>query len=383
MGLIHCKMVGVPITRTRQLTPEALNRRNHMKNRRSIKPSFVMLASLLFLSLSTFFLSKNLSPASQNAEQMSVQTFKSLDSSIQPSQASLQNFSLQGYIPPQQRKSLNENYMLAAYIPADYMVPQLSADTNTGSGTQEVSIALASVPAAAPVVQTPAPKPVVRYVNADKLNVRKGNNSGSDLVATLKRGDKVTFYQTSGDWAKIITWSDKEGYILSKFLVNSEKDVDKPKEAEKTKEIRLASRGEEEKTVSKPASAEALSLTDKIITYAKSLQGVKYVYGGYSLKGMDCSGFTKYVFSKYDISVPRSSYEYTGIGSKVSRTDLRAGDIVLFDTNGGKTDVSHVGIYIGGGNFIHASTSKGKVVIRNLADYAKNCKYMGARRVIE
>lgn len=233
-------------------------------------------------------------------------------------------------------------------------------------------------------------KPVVRYVNAGELNVRKETNSSSQLVATIKGGDKVTYYETQGEWARITTWSDKNGYILAKFLVDSEKDVivdnvvAKKVVTEKVvteKKTATVSRGTTEKTaVSKPASTEALSLAEKIVNYAKSLQGVKYVYGGYSTKGFDCSGFTKYVFAKYDISIPRSSSEYWGFGTKIARSDIRAGDIVLFDTDGGAADVSHVGIYVGGGNFIHASTSKGKVIVMNLAAYRG--KYMGARRAI-
>ncbi len=268
----------------------------------------------------------------------------------------------------------------------EFIVAMSKVDTdqprpNTNSTEQSIAQAEPiTTPAPTP---TPTPKPeikgVVRYVNANELNVREEPNAESNKVATIKRGDKVTYYETIGEWARIITWTDKKGYILAKHLVNKEKEVVKVEEPKKTTTV---SRGTTEKTeASKPATEAQLSLAEKIVSYAKSLQGIKYVYGGYSTKGFDCSGFTKYVFAKYNISVPRSSAEYWSFGTKVDRKDLRAGDIVLFDTDGGTADVSHVGIYVGGGNFIHASTSKGKVIVMNLATYKG--KYMGARRVIK
>jgi len=270
--------------------------------------------------------------------------------------------------------------------------PGTNVNTQT-DGTQMLAAALSAPAGTAAAVQTADNaanastlvkeiKSVVKYVNADELNVREEANSQSKLVATIKRGDKVTYYETTGEWARIITWTDRKGYILAKFLVDTEKDVQRKEPVKTVAKATTTSRGTTAKAASNaPASAEAQTLTEKIINYAKSLQGVKYVYGGYSTKGFDCSGFTKYVFAKFGISVPRSSGSYWGIGTKVDRSNIRAGDIVLFDTDGGTADVSHVGIYIGGGNFIHASTSKGKVIVMNLNSYRG--KYMGARRVIK
>lgn len=260
---------------------------------------------------------------------------------------------------------------------------QASASNATG---QAVTLLASDQKEAAPAPSaTPAPKPeiksVVKYVNAGSLNVRKEANSNSELLVKISRGDKVTYYETQGEWARIITWSDKKGYVLAKYLVNSEKDVEKVAAETKTASAKV-SRGTSETTASaEPASAEAQSLAEKIINYAKTLQGVKYVWSGTSTKGVDCSGLTTIVFEKYGIYVPRSSGDYYGFGTKVARSDLRAGDIVLWDIDGGTPDVGHVGIYLGNGTFIHASSSKGKVVIANLATYGE--KYMGARRVIK
>jgi cell wall-associated NlpC family hydrolase len=227
--------------------------------------------------------------------------------------------------------------------------------------------------------EKPEIKPVVRYVNANKLNVRKEPTSESELVTSIKRGDKVTYYETIGEWARIITWTDKKGYILAKYLVATEKEVEKPVTVSRGTSGKKTSA--EPTKESPPLSEEGLTLAEKICNYAKSLQGIKYVYGGYSTNGFDCSGFTKYVFAQFGINVPRSSKEYWNFGTKVDRENLSAGDIVLFDTNGGAANVSHVGIYLGDGNFIHASTTKKKVIVMNLNSYKG--KYMGARRVIK
>lgn len=222
--------------------------------------------------------------------------------------------------------------------------------------------------------QMPTPEPeiksVVKHVNADTLNVREEPSKESKLVTTIKRGDKVTYYETIGEWARIITWTDRKGYILAKYLVDSADKVEKPK----------VSRSTTNSTASQPQSVEGQTLADKIVAYSKTLLGVPYVWAGYSTKGLDCSGFTKYVFSKFGITVPRSSYAYSGIGTKVSRSELQKGDILLWDIDRNGT-IGHVGIYIGNGMFIHASSSKGKVVTRALATYGE--KYLGARRVIK
>ncbi|HHW21492.1 MAG TPA: SH3 domain-containing protein [Clostridiaceae bacterium] len=215
-------------------------------------------------------------------------------------------------------------------------------------------------------------KPVVKYVNADKLNVREKATKDSKLITSITRGDKVTYYETVGEWARITTWKDQKGYVLAKYLVSSADKV------ENTVSRSATTSGKTE--AAQPLSTEGQTLADKIVEYSKTLLGVPYVWGGHSTKGFDCSGFTQYVFAKFGIKLPSSSYAYASIGTKVSRSELQKGDILLWDTEKNGT-VGHVGIYIGNGMFIHASSSKKKVVTRSLATYSE--KYLGARRVIK
>nr|WP_086074703.1 C40 family peptidase [Paenibacillus camerounensis] len=123
-------------------------------------------------------------------------------------------------------------------------------------------------------------------------------------------------------------------------------------------------------------SAFADSKMDKVIDKAI---GTKYVSGGVSTNGFDCSGFTMYVFDKIGINLPHQSGSQYQMGTAISRDNLREGDLVFFNTSG--RGVSHVGIYVGDGKFAHASSSKG-VTISSLSDNYYVNRYVGAKRIM-
>ena len=114
-----------------------------------------------------------------------------------------------------------------------------------------------------------------------------------------------------------------------------------------------------------------------LVSWALSLRGVPYVFGGSSKNGFDCSGFTQYVFKASGISLPRTSYSQFGVGSSVSKNQLQPGDLVFFTTY--SKGASHVGIYVGGGNFVHASDNGVRTTSLSESYYAN--RYLGARRV--
>ena len=119
---------------------------------------------------------------------------------------------------------------------------------------------------------------------------------------------------------------------------------------------------------------------NEIVNYAKSLLGTRYVYGGTTPTGFDCSGYTSYVFKKAGITLPRTSVSQYGVGTSVSKSNLQAGDLVFYNNLG--KGPTHVGIYIGNGQFISAE-SEG-IAISNVNDkYYWGKYYIGARRVIK
>lgn len=121
------------------------------------------------------------------------------------------------------------------------------------------------------------------------------------------------------------------------------------------------------------------TLGDQIISTAKKYIGVRYRYGGNNANGFDCSGYTQFIYKHHNISLPRSSRDQAAIGTKLSKSELQTGDLVVF-SNTYRKGPSHVGIYINNGQFIHASTSRG-VIIDDLDApyYAKHFSY--GRRV--
>lgn len=157
-----------------------------------------------------------------------------------------------------------------------------------------------------------------------------------------------------------------------------------------TQNVSLASRNEEERARDNTGAEEAVKeeaiqetnndLVTKVISYAKDLLGCKYSYGAVGPKSFDCSGFTMYVFSHFNINLPHQSASQAQKGSKVSRSDLLPGDLVFFKTSG--SGISHVGLYIGNGNFIHASNTRGNVKITSLSEAYYNTRYVTARRIL-
>jgi cell wall-associated NlpC family hydrolase len=121
------------------------------------------------------------------------------------------------------------------------------------------------------------------------------------------------------------------------------------------------------------------ALDKAIIKTAEQQKGVRYVWGGTSRSGFDCSGFVRFVFSKHNIKLPRTSIEQWRVGKNISRSNKAPGDLVFFKTRNAR--VSHVGIYKGENAFIHASSGGGKIRVDKIEGYYAS-RYAGARRVI-
>jgi cell wall-associated NlpC family hydrolase len=105
--------------------------------------------------------------------------------------------------------------------------------------------------------------------------------------------------------------------------------------------------------------------------------GVPYVFGGTTASGFDCSGFVQHVFAMLGIDLPRTADAQYDVGHRAVGGP-HPGDLVFFDTYGG---VSHVGIYLGNGEFVHASSSRG-VMVSHLSESYWAARYVGAKRLI-
>ena len=177
-------------------------------------------------------------------------------------------------------------------------------------------------------------------VNSDGVNVRSGASTESSVLATVDTDTIVTVNGLVDGWYDVTCKYGTEGYIRSDFL-----DL---------------------------TQSSSSSSGSAIVDTAKQYLGVRYVYGGASPSGFDCSGFTMYVYQQYGYSLPHTATGQwqSGLGTKVwSIGALQPGDLVFFNDpsrNAGKA-CSHAGIYIGNGQFIHSSSSSsGGVIISTL-----------------
>ncbi|WP_291963821.1 C40 family peptidase [Caloramator sp.] len=125
----------------------------------------------------------------------------------------------------------------------------------------------------------------------------------------------------------------------------------------------------------------AVGNVEQVEDIAKSLLGVRYVYGGTTTNGLDCSGFVQYVYKKMGVVLPRTASQQARVGLAVSKDNLRKGDLVFFETV--SAGISHVGIYLGNGKFIHASSTKKGVTISSLNSGYYNERYRGAVRILK
>lgn len=220
------------------------------------------------------------------------------------------------------------------------------------------------------------------YTNDSYVNLRKEPSTNSDIIMVVEQNTKLNVIGEEGDWYKVNT-SQGEAYV-SKELLSSEK---------KTVTSRSSTTKEKYEAEASKASTSNSVKGTKIVSYAKKFIGVPYVYGGASPSGFDCSGFTMYVYKNFGISIPHGAQGQAKLGKKVSTNksskssllnNLKAGDLVFFLDYETMDEIGHCGIYIGNGNFIHASSGSGYCVKINslLPGEYYNTRYCGARRII-
>lgn len=214
-------------------------------------------------------------------------------------------------------------------------------------------------------------------VNGSGVNVRSGPGTGYASLTKAAKNEKVYIIGINNQWFKVIC-GDVIGYIRSDYVDLTE--VPYENRASVNKPLFYVGGKSTGVTPSAAALKGTVATADKIVATAKKYIGVPYLWGGITPSGFDCSGYVQYVFNIHGISLPRTTTLQYGAGSYVSKGSLKVGDLVFFST-GSNWAVSHVGIYVGDNQFIHASTSKG-VVISSLGNSYWSARYYGARRVL-
>ena len=182
------------------------------------------------------------------------------------------------------------------------------------------------------------------------LNIRSGPGTEHGTVGSLSTGAVVEIEELVGGyggWYKI-----EQGYVSSDYVAQVDAAV-------------AASSGK----------------GSQIAQYALQYVGCPYVYGGSSPSGFDCSGFTTYVMKHFGYSINRTASSQMDNGTSVSKSQLQPGDLVFFNSGNSSKRATHVGIYTGNGQFVHASTSTTGVIISDLNSSYYSSTYVGARRL--
>lgn len=241
------------------------------------------------------------------------------------------------------------------------------------------------------------------YTNSATVNVRKEANKDSSIVTKLTINTAVEVVSEENGWSKVKV-SGKEGYILTTLLSDKKQETSRSSTTRKeettktptntttqtnnnTTKTQTNTAAQTSKTTQPAATTPAPTTTtpaasgkgSSVVATARQYVGCKYVYGGTTPSGFDCSGFTSYVYKKFGVNLSRTAAGQYSNGTAVSRSQLQPGDLVMF----GKSGISHVAIYAGGGTIVHAANSKSGVRTDSLNSGYYSRNYAGARRVLQ
>ena len=181
-------------------------------------------------------------------------------------------------------------------------------------------------------------------VTTSVLRVREEPTTDSDILSKVSKGEKLAVVENKNGWVKVEI-NDLEGYVSADYV----KIKTELKTGNTMKELNYGS---------------GISNTRvDLVNYALQFVGNPYVWGGTSLtNGVDCSGFTMKIYQRYGIYLPHYSGSQPSYGTKISREQMRPGDLIFYG-HGGRID--HVAIYIGNGQIVHASSPTTGIIISN------------------
>lgn len=227
------------------------------------------------------------------------------------------------------------------------------------------------------------------YVNSQTINVRQKADKTSQVIKQLTINTQVTVISTDNGWA-YVDINGTKGYIAENLLSSTKQETSRSTMTERsTTNTTTATQITENTTPATNTTntntttssntsvtgTTAASTGSSVVAYAQQFLGCKYVYGGTTTSGFDCSGFTQFVYKHFGVTLNRTAAAQYINGTAV--TNLQAGDLVMF----GKSGINHVGIYIGGNTFIHAANPSRGVTTDTLASGYYKTNYVGARRI--
>ncbi len=220
------------------------------------------------------------------------------------------------------------------------------------------------------------------FVNGASVNLRKEANTSSEVVATLPVNTAVDVYEESNGWSKVKV-SGKEGYISSSLLSTTKKEssrsLDNPRKDANVSDSKSDNESKDNSNNVNTKNNEVSKQDSSVVEVAKSYIGKSpYVYGGSTPSGFDCSGFTSYIYKQFGVSLNRTAAGQYSNGTEVDKSELQAGDLVMF----GKSGINHVGIYIGNGQMVHAANASRGITTDTINSGYYYNNYVGARRVM-
>lgn len=211
-------------------------------------------------------------------------------------------------------------------------------------------------------------------ITVETAKVRESASTSSEVLGFLDYGDEITLLEKEGDWYKI-NFENKTGYVKNTLFKISDDSVSSRSLTEERDE-------NEANQLEVPEASN--SNASEVVNYSKQYLGYPYIVGGKNPStGFDCSGFTRYVFLNFGYSLGSTAASQTSVGTEISRDNLKPGDLILF-LNEEKTGIGHTGIYIDGGEFIHAANPQRGVVTDNLnTNSYYNERFVTARRIVQ
>ena len=217
-----------------------------------------------------------------------------------------------------------------------------------------------------------------KYINVNSAYVRSEASTSGSIVTTLIKDTDVKVTGESGDWYKV-EYGTYSGYIYKDLLSDNKSETTNRSGEALTRNIE-----ENNDTESGNNNVETTSSKgEEIVAYANQYLGCSYVYGGSGPSTFDCSGFTMYVYKHFGYSLSHSATAQSYEGTAISKENLQVGDLVFFSDYQSLEGIGHCGIYIGNGEFIHASSGSGYCVkVSNLLSGSYNTRYVTARRLI-